>query len=253
MCKIPFFFKPFLRFLRVPKGNANGPGWEAGCKGLSEAKYCHNYYQYLVPLNWSEPELDKYRIQNLNTNHFLNGLGISAPDFKIVAPTFDYVNFIPTEHSATLDLSSLKLVDLSDLLVERNSYFRLGQTQLAALYGDTKLFPENHNTNTTGDLNQLVGILLNYWMQINFLNGVGEWGFNFPIVYQGMCYPSVCSVEDITTNSILFNQRFLIEDWMGLIISSPVLNEGLGKLLNMTADQTIQQSGETRSDKEIKY
>ena len=136
MCKIPFFFKPFLRFLRVPKGNANGPGWEAGCKGLSEAKYCHNYYQYFLPLQ--QPELEKYRIQNLNTNHFLNGLGISAPDFKKVAPTFDYVNFKPTEHSSALDLSSSKLVDLSDLLVERNSYFSLGQTQLSALYGDTK-------------------------------------------------------------------------------------------------------------------
>ena len=103
---------------------------------MSEAKYCHNYYQYFLPLQ--QPELEKYRIQNLNTNHFLNGLGISAPDFKIVAPTFDYVNFKPTEHSSALDLSSSKLVDLSDLLVERNSYFSLGQTQLSALYGDTK-------------------------------------------------------------------------------------------------------------------
>ena len=67
---------------------------------------------------------------------------------------------ILNQNSSTLDLSSSKLVDLSDLLVERNSYFSLGQTQLGALYGDTKLFPENCNTNNTSDLNLLVGVLL---------------------------------------------------------------------------------------------
>ena len=42
----------YLRMLKVPLGNANGPGSESGCKAVKQAKYCHNYYQLV--LNSSE-------------------------------------------------------------------------------------------------------------------------------------------------------------------------------------------------------
>ena len=56
-----------------------------------------------------------------------------------------------------------------------------------------------------------------------------------------MCFPTECSIEDIETNSFLFNLKFLNEG-MAVIISSPVVNEGFGQILRMDSDDLIRQS-----------
>ena len=85
-----------------------------------------------------------------------------------------------------LELDPSQLVNLYDLLVERSSYFSEVQTQLTAL----RLFPQQR-----GDLtpDQVLGVWLFLWLQVNFLNGVGEFGFSMVFPYQGMCFPSACS------------------------------------------------------------
>ena len=71
-------FPEYLRVVRIPKGNANGPGSESGCKAAQQAKYCHNYYQIMV--EESETSLSG----PLNTKAGMNGFPAevpSAPDF----------------------------------------------------------------------------------------------------------------------------------------------------------------------------
>lgn len=230
---------PGLRYLRVPLGNANGPGAEFACKAVVGAKYCHNYYQYYIPPFYQDTA--QFTGRNGNPKLFLNhprkpqtieGLGTSL--------NYDELKLNWAEYSPKIDLDTSKLINLHELLLEKNSYFSQAHRQLSAVYQTTELFPQSTNTS---DTNQLVGLLLNFWMQVNFLNGVGEWGFSFPVVYQGMCFPAACDVKDIYMNSFTYGLQFLV-DGAGLIISSPVINEGLGQILNFTSKQQQDMSGE---------
>ena len=237
---------PGLRYLRVPLGNANGPGAEFACKAVSGAKYCHNYYQfYLTPVGQDSQtdtsDTDQFTGRNANPKQFLNrprkppsieGLGTSL--------NYDDLKLNLEEYSPKIDLDPSKLINLHELLLEKNSYLSQAHRQLSAVYQNTELFPQSTNTS---DTNQLVGILLNFWMQVNFLNGVGEWGFSFPVVYQGMCFPAACDLKDINMNSLIYGLQFTVGG-EGLIISSPVINEGLGQAFNFTMKQQRDMSGE---------
>ena len=222
---------PELRWLRLPLGNANGPGSETGCKTARAAKYCHNYFQFYVPVE--EPGLADLKLGNLpplhpkqNLDRFRVGRD-SPPSLDI---PYKPINK-PSKLHLELRLDPSKLPNLSDLLVERNSYFREARSQLTVLLEDPRLFPQREGNST---LDELVGLWVYLWLSVNFLNGVGEFGFSIPVAYQGMCFPAECSVEDIEINSRIFGQN--------LIISSPVINEGLGYFFNMTAEQSIQVS-----------
>ena len=225
-----------LRYLRIPYGNANGPGSESGCKAIADSKYCHNYYQYYVPTTTREesqhlPPPHAYPKQILDGFH----VGAKAPvSFSNFSSFFSDVKYKQRTYSSMLDLDPSKLVNLYDLLVERNSYFHEAHQHLTSLYENSTLFPQKNNAN-------IFGILINIWIGLNFSNGVGQWGFNFPFPYQGMCFPTECSIEDIETNSFLFNLKFLNEG-MAVIISSPVVNEGFGQILRMDSDALIRQS-----------
>ena len=56
-----------------------------------------------------------------------------------------------------------------------------------------------------------------------------------------MCFPTECTIEDIETNSYILNFWFAAEG-TPVIISSPVVMEGLGAILQMDPDDVIRQS-----------
>ena len=230
-----------LRFIRIPKGNANGPGSESGCKAVSGAKYCHNYWQFYVDPKMIRDDKTSARVHQ-NQKQNIQAFDAGSRPLTIV----DFSSLVNKSQLEQVKLDSIEthfkpseIVDLYDLLVEKNSYFRLGLSQLKSLYGNTTLFPQYKDDPIP--IKQLAGILLNFWVGVNWLNGVGQFAFSYPIAYQGMCFPSACSMEDIQINSFLFGSQYYVEG-LGLIFNCPVINEGLGKLLNGTAKDTIRQS-----------
>ena len=240
-----------LRYLRIPLGNANGPGAESSCKGVSEAKYCHNYYQFYIPPFYRDTLHTQLTPGNINPllngpqmepqtqwNPLLNGLQMEPQTFRSSLDFADVKSKLE-KFSPEIDLDASKLVNLHDLLLERNSFLIQALRQLTAIYEDTTVFPNN-----TKDPNQLVGFLLNWWLTLNIRTGVGIMGFSYPVAYQGMCFPDSCTLEDIETNSLLFGLQFHVEDYLP-IISSPVINDGLGKLLNNdSSERVLRGSGE---------
>ena len=68
-----------------------------------------------------------------------------------------------------------------------------------------------------GLANQIIEIMIFLWLQANFLNGIG---YKFP--YQGMCFPSACSTEEIHLNSVEFSKKYQLPG-LPPIISSPVV------------------------------
>ena len=54
-----------------------------------------------------------------------------------------------------------------------------------------------------GLANQVIEIMIALWLQVNIMNGVG---YKYP--YQGMCFPSACSNEEIHQNSLEFSKKY---------------------------------------------
>ena len=229
-----------LRYLRMPRGNANGPGSETGCKAVAGSKYCHNYYQYYVPSTTRDTShLPQSPPPPQNPKQILDGfrVGAEAPvSFSNFSPLYSDVEYKQRNFSSMLDLDPSKLVNLYDILVDKNSYFHEAHQHLTSLYKNSTLFPQKSDDDW-----KIIGLLMNLWLGINFSNGVGQWGFNFPLPYQGMCFPTECTIEDIETNSFILNYVFAAEG-TPVIISSPVVMEGLGAILQMDPDDVIRQS-----------
>ena len=82
----------YLRIVQIPL-HANGPGSEAGCKAVQQAKYCHNYYQ--VFFDSSQQYLPNQVTTGLETKQTMNGLTFETlplPDFfsaNFSAPKFN--------------------------------------------------------------------------------------------------------------------------------------------------------------------
>ena len=116
-------FPEDLRVLKIPKGNANGPGYETGCKAAQAAKYCHNYYQ--IFLNSSEESETVHFSGPLNTKTGMNGFPIKvqlAPDF--FSSLFSPAEFSSRDQQSTSGLDPSQFINLFDLLLERNSHSR---------------------------------------------------------------------------------------------------------------------------------
>ena len=86
---------------------------------------------------------------------------------------------------------------------------------------------------------QVFGLLLFVWGTVNQNSGVGEWGKQAPLPYQGMCYPTACSKLDIQANNIEFYKTFAIPG-LPMAASSPLINDYLAVLTGIdeaTADK----------------
>ena len=118
-------FPEYLRIVKIPKGNANGPGSETGCKTAQQAKYCHNYYQIFV--NSSE-ESETFR---LNTKSEMTGFPaeiLSTPDFFSSPFTVNQTEFSSIKHQSNSGLDPSEFLNLFDLvLLDRNSHARQGK------------------------------------------------------------------------------------------------------------------------------
>ena len=144
-------------------------------------------------------------------------------------------NFEKRKYSSQeMKIDPSSLVDLSHLMLERNSYFREGLAQLTSLYGNTTFFPQYKDNPVDDKL--LLKMLLYFWVTTNLFNGVGQFGFSYPFAYQGMCVPSACSLEDIQNNSIQFGQDNLYVQDLGMVYTSPLADLGLVKIFQFYAD-----------------
>lgn len=100
-------------------------------------------------------------------------------------------------------------------------FFREVFHQLSSLFGNRTLFPDiNHGDGAKGPVNTAIGVMIFLWMQANFFNGVGMWGYNLEFAYQGMCFPSVCSQEEITQNSLELSERYQVPG-LPTVVSTP--------------------------------
>ena len=68
---------------------------------------------------------------------------------------------------------------------------------------------------------------------MNMFNGVGFFGYQLPLPYQGMCYPSACSVEDININSEALASRFALP-CTPVVGASPIVGDAF---LDIIQDQ----------------
>ena len=77
--------------------------------------------------------------------------------------------------------------------------------QLSVLLGNTSLSPHiKYLDSSAGLANQVIGIMIFLWFQVNFTKGVGKQGYTYQFAYQGMCFPSACSNEEIHQNIVEF-------------------------------------------------
>ena len=112
----------YLRVLKIPKGNANGPGSETGCKAAQGAKYCHNYYQLFI--NSSE-DSETYFSGHPNTKTGLAGFPVEvppAPDF--FSSLFSQAEFRSRNHQSDSGLDPSQFINLFDIMLDRNSHAR---------------------------------------------------------------------------------------------------------------------------------
>ena len=95
-----------LRYLGIPVGQANSPGSETGCKKASDAKYCHNYYQYYVPPNTQSVS----QKVGQNPKDLLNGFQVGAQKTIDLSPVINQVGsmFRPTRNHSNIDLDPSK-------------------------------------------------------------------------------------------------------------------------------------------------
>ena len=107
----------YLRILKVPLGNANGPGSESGCKKAKRAKYCHNYYQIIINSSWS---FGRHFFRNQNP--VMNGLLLEVP----LLPTFQNIPAKSSDknHQSRLDLNPENVLNLLDLFMDRDHHVR---------------------------------------------------------------------------------------------------------------------------------
>ena len=109
----------YLRLVKVPLGNANGPGSESGCKTAKQAKYCHNYYQILIQSSEESAGRHFFRNQNPVTNGFIFN-DLSVPNVQNISSKFSKRNY-----QSKLNLDPANFLNLLDLLLDRDHHVRL--------------------------------------------------------------------------------------------------------------------------------
>ena len=110
----------YLRVLQIPK-HANGPGSEAGCKAIQQAKYCHNYYQvFFDSSQQSQPFQVAVSLEQKQTIKTFQTLPV--PDF--FSANFSGPTVINRKPSSQIGLDPAQFINLFNLLVDRNHHAR---------------------------------------------------------------------------------------------------------------------------------
>jgi len=224
-----------LGVFNFPYGYSNGPGAENQCRSVPSAQYCNNYYSInLDSPDWKPIEnLTRKHLQNFGRfrdfqhQDFSKMFDLSKISLKLLEKTANY-GFDENE-----DFDASGLVDLTDILVQKNSYTRKLHDKIQAII----MIPEIQEIIQAKDdppgIDDLPSLLLYflmlYWWLINWSFGPGLWGFQPQISYQGFCYPAQCSKEDINTNNLIFARDILKFD--NFISQSPLVPPYMGEFL----------------------
>ena len=224
-----------LRYLELPGGPRNGPGSLSTCMEVEASKYCHNYYSAFPAASCSpaRPGLSQL-VPDFTLLDFLNNPRAGGKPWQIEINDIssllgeDYYEKKSYYSKLTLDPSTL--INPMDFLIEKNSQAGRIHNQLMQVFQNETLFPESSEETKRNPFYQAVGVMTLLWWLMNLFNGIGFMGYQAPLPYQGMCYPSVCSMEDINTNNAILADLFAI-NCTPAVGFSPVIGDPFFDLL----------------------
>ena len=240
----------FLRTVRIPFGSATSPGTEPLCRE-AEAKYCYNYFQAFPPAS-STPASSTSASSTRASSTPASSTPASLPlPLPTVSPRLDLV---PTERLVNYSLASLGPLQawrdtgldpatsesfLADLL-ERSSRLRSLTSQISHFLEVSGL---DQSAVLQSVVLQVVGLMLFVWGSVNRDMGVGEWGKQAPLPYQGMCYPAACSKLDIERNNLELYKLFSVPG-LPMASASPIISDYLADLAGLP-EETKKEYKET--------
>ena len=202
----------FIGLVPIPFGNANGPGNEKECKSMSTAKYCHNYISpfFEAPDNFADPRMEsnleetgfntqnhKFTVQNKNFD-LLKSISIKSARKMLPDDEEDLDDF---------GFDTTDLVDLGEILINRNSYMRKVHDSLVEVLKKLRKEEEEIGGVTISIPKMAASLLMILWYGLNFGQGPGNIGVTPPFPYYGGCYPVQCTKADIETNNLIFSNQ----------------------------------------------
>ena len=195
------------KYISVPFGNAAGPGLETECRSLPESKYCFNYLsafkhpdQFETEMNVKlEHFLDTLSSENqlLQNNRNIMSLNISnVVSYKLDSYSDHLQHHIETEERKSFNPETL--IKLSKLNLIKSSYFKKFHSLMSVVFREAKLF----QTEDVILIERIaLGLYIHLWYSFNSRLGPA---LLIPQPYQGMCYPSSCTKQDIENNNVFF-------------------------------------------------
>ena len=215
-----------LRTFEIPYGNANGPGSEHECRSVPASKFCHNYFSIFFDApNYKEPR-DENIVQSLFHPEidkkdiflqYLSSIDKKYPD-----------RFLTNNENSDFDTENL--TKLSDILLERNHYFRKLHSSLVDILKDSKVLIQESNLVKLEKI--AIGLLLILWTFTNLTNGAGLFSVQPAFPYHGACYPDECTSGDIETNNVIFADQIFKHLNLNLIVaSSPNLPDSMAMIV----------------------
>ena len=230
-----------IRILNIPFGHVMGPGAESQCRQY-QGNYCYNYFQPFPPVSSAE----KTGLTSLLRPENFPG-PVRPPTFSLTPglhqgslEVFNLSSSFGSAPSLEEDLQSARATsesgELLELILTRSDKMRKIHRQVLQFLERSGLVRDASQQSV---VLQVFGLILFLWGTINQNSGVGEWGKQAPLPYQGVCYPPACSKLDIQTNNIEFYKIFAVPD-LPMAASSPLINDYLAVLTGIdeaTADK----------------
>ena len=197
------------KYISVPFGNAAGPGLETECRSLPESKYCFNYLSAFKHPDQFETEMNvklEHFLDTFSENQLLQNnrnimkimpLNIS----NVVSYELDSYSDHQQHHIETEERKSFNpetLIKLSKLNLIKSSYFKKFHSLMSVVFREAKLF----QTEDVILIERIaLGLYIHLWYSFNSRLGPA---LLIPQPYQGMCYPSSCTKQDIENNNVFF-------------------------------------------------
>ena len=219
-----------VRTVTVPFGHSLGPGVESQCRE-ARANYCYNYFQPFPPLtSTTQTVQSRPIIPTITTIPTVT----TSPTWRITENITN--SFVHLAGIVENDQSSS--TDLLDLMLRESSSMRRLQSQVEQFLSLSDLAPTVPRQSA---VLQVLGLVLFLWGSFNQNSGVGEWGKQAPLPYQGMCYPAACSKLDVQTSNLQFYKQFAVAlPGVPMASSSPLISDYLAVLYGLdekTADK----------------
>ena len=197
------------KYISVPFGNAAGPGLETECRRLPESKYCFNYLSAFKHPDQFETEMNvklEHFLDTFSENQLLQNnrnimkimpLNISnVVSYELDSYSDHQQHHIETEERKRFNPETL--IKLSKLNLIKSSYFKKFHSLMSVVFREAKLF----QTEDVILIERIaLGLYIHLWYSFNSRLGPA---LLIPQPYQGMCYPSSCTKQDIENNNVFF-------------------------------------------------